>query len=113
MAKVRKNILGAWAFLIGVVIALLAGIFTSVSTWQWTPWVLVIAGIVIGLFNVTSGELKEFMIAGAILVVVSALGSTTLSIIGVIGNVADYLVMLFVPATIIVSLKAVFAAAGG
>lgn len=110
MAKaVNRNLLGAWAFLIGVILALLAAIFTQVALWTWTPWVLVLAGVVIGLLNVGTGELRNFMIAGAVLVIVSALGAETLATIAVIGRIADYLVMLFVPATIVVSLKAVFA----
>lgn len=109
MAK-RGNLLGAWAFLIGVVLAVIVGLFDLGAT-EWAPIVLVVLGIVIGLLNVGGAELKEFLLAGTVMVVVSTLGGQVLMNVNYIGPILQALVALFVPATIVVALKAVFALA--
>ena len=80
--------------------------------------ILVVLGIVVGFINVTSKDSQTFMIAGAVLVVVSKFGmeSVTGSLIGIgIGDAVSStfaaLLALFVPATIIVALKVVFSIA--
>ena len=74
-----------------------------------------ILGIIVGFMNVTGKESQTFMIAGAVLVVVSKFGMESISgsIIGIgIGDIFSSifraLLVLFVPATIIVALKTVF-----
>ena len=68
------------------------------------------AGIVVGLLNVTARETQSFLTAGTILVLVSFLGVE----VGVFANVAVLLnilkgiLTLFVPATVVVALKAVY-----
>jgi len=115
MAKVKQNVIGAWAFLIGVLLALVVG-GLGLSDPNWTA-ALVVLGIVIGLLNIGGAELKEFMIAGAVLVVVSAFGSAYGSLLSLsvsiinIGAILTALLALFVPATIVVALKTVFALA--
>ena len=113
MAKPTKNIIGAWAFLIGVILSIVAGIFGLLvgdSALLWTT-ILLILGIVIGLLNVGGVELKEFLIAGTVLVIVSALGGQALLALDYIGTILQALILLFVPATIVVALKVVFALA--
>lgn len=111
MAK-KKNVLGAWAFLVGVILALIIGLLGVSGTWV-VPTLLVL-GIVIGLLNVGGAELKEFMLAGAVLVIISSLAGQLMlvqvSILN-IGAVLQALVNLFVPATIVVALKVVLALA--
>ncbi len=114
MAKKSKNILGAWSFLAGVILAVIVGVMPSWSATSGTAaLVLVVLGIVIGLLNVGGKELKDFMLAGAVLVVVSALagGNQYLGLIPYVGNIVNALVVLFVPATIVVALKSLFAMA--
>jgi len=106
-----KNILGAWAFLIGIILAVIIGLLGLGATKGIWAIVLVILGIIIGLLNVGGAELKEFLLAGAVLVIVSALGGETLLGVNYIGSILQALVTLFVPATIVVALKTVFAIA--
>jgi hypothetical protein len=113
MPKVKGNVLGAWAFLIGVILAVVIGLLGLTSE-IWVT-ILLVLGIIIGLLNIGGAELKEFMLAGTVLVIVSALGgqsllSLTVSVVN-IGAILQALVTLFVPATIVVALKAVFAIA--
>ncbi len=122
----RENIVGAWSFLIGVVLAIIIGIGTTLipipALTRFSPQiygVLVLLGLAIGFWNIPTGkDSQTFLITGAILVVVSRFGmeSVTGSLIGIgIGDVVisvfGALLVLFVPATIIVALKTVFSIA--
>ena len=116
MPKATRNVLGAWAFLIGVILAVLIGLFGLTNS-PW-PLILMVLGIVIGLLNIGGSELKEFMLAGAVLVIVSKFGreSVSGSLIGlglgdVVSSIFGALLILFIPATIIVALKTVFSIA--
>jgi len=105
------NVIGAWAFLIGVVLAVILGLLgQNVLTGMWAI-ILVVLGLIIGLLNITGGEGKDFLLAGLALVIVGALGGQTLSEIAYIGSILQAMVVLFVPATIVVALKTVFALA--
>jgi len=121
--KSKENSLGAWAFLIGVILAIIIGITSStlisiptLTTYSSSIYaILAILGIIVGFMNVTSKDSQTFLIAGAVLVIVSKMGmeSVTGSLIGIgVGNVVTSvfgaLLALFVPATIIVALKTVF-----
>jgi hypothetical protein len=125
--KAKENSLGAWAFLIGVVLAVIIGLSTSsfLSISKVTAYspqiyaILVILGLFVGFsINIAGKDSQTFLIAGAILVVVSKFGmeSVTGSLIGigigdVVTSVFGALLALFVPATIIVALKTVFSIA--
>jgi len=123
--KSLENSFGAWAFLIGVVLAVIIGVGSSSlssSTGTLTTYspaiyaILVILGLIVGFsIKVTGKDAQTFLITGAILVVVSKFGmeSVTGSLIGIgIGDLVSStfaaLLVLFVPATIIVALKTVF-----
>ena len=122
----HENSLGAWSFLIGVVLALIIGLGTvllpidSLSQYSAPIYgILVILGLIIGFWNVPTGkDSQTFMIAGAVLVIVSKFGmeSVTGSLIGIgigdlVSSVFGALLVLFVPATIVVALKMVFSMA--
>ena len=104
MPKKKGSLLGAWAFLIGVILAIIFGFITVIA---WLPWVLVIIGIIVGLLNITDVETQPFLLAGTVLVIVSYFGGMIFGPITFLGNILDNLLMLFVPATIIVALKSV------
>ncbi len=104
MAKKGMEKYGAWAFLVGVVLAVL---FAFVSA-SWLPWVLAVIGIVIGLFNIQEKEVSSFLLAGAVLVVVSSFGGEVFGGISFLSDILSNMLMLFVPATVVVALKSVF-----
>lgn len=123
MIKSKENSLGAKAFLAGVILAIIIGISTSfIPSFALTQYgsfiyfLLVILGMVVGFFIKTTGrDSQTFLIAGAIMVLVSKFGmeSVISSLVGVgAGNIASStfaaLLSLFVPATIIVAIKTVF-----
>ena len=106
VASKKHSMLGSWAFLIGVVLAVVLGALSDVTS--GIVAVLVVLGLIVGLFNINDEEVKPFLLAGTVLVIVSALGSDVLSAIPAIGRVFDSILALFVPATVIVALKSVF-----
>lgn len=123
--KSHENSVGAWAFLIGVILAIIVGLSTTLLPFQWiTEYttqiyaILVLLGVIIGFMNVTGKDTPTFLIAGMSLVIVSKFGMDSVegSLIGLeIGKIAiatfGALLVLFVPATIIVALKTVFSTA--
>ena len=109
MVKSHKDIIGSWAFLIGVVLAVVFGVIGSI-----TPailWLLVAIGVIVGLLNVTDEEATPFLMSGAVLVIVSSIGKDTVSTIPILSQILNALMSIFVPATIIVALKNVFSLA--
>ncbi len=119
----KENSIGAWAFLIGVILAVLIGVTTSffsipsLQTYSSSIYaILVILGLVVGFsIKVTRKDAQSFLIIGAILVVVSKFGMESVlgSLLGIgVGNIASTtfaaLLALFVPATIVVALKTLF-----
>src|SRR3989338_6674468 len=122
MLKSRENSLGAWAFLIGVVLAIIIGLSTTLlpipalTTYSKHIYAaLVFLGILVGFVNTTGRDSQTFLIAGAVLVIVSRFGmdSVSGSVIGIdlrdaVTSVFSALLVLFAPATIIVALKTVF-----
>jgi len=124
--KSKENVISAWAFLIGVVLAVMVGVFTtlikipSLVTYSAQIYgLLALIGIVVGSFIKVEGkENHTFLIAGAVLVIVSKFGreSVSGSLIGlglgdVVSSIFGALLILFIPATIIVALKTVFSIA--
>ncbi len=104
-----KNQIGKWAFVIGVIIAVLVGMFSTIG--QTTAAVLVILGVIIGLLNVTSKEASPFLLAGIALLIASGFGQSAVAVIPIASEVLMAIMILVVPAVIIVALKEVFAIA--
>ncbi len=104
--KITGNSLSGWAFLIGVLIAIVLGFIGNLNpTWLF---ILVIIGLVVGLLNVTGREMQPFLMSGAVLIIASAFGSSAMSSIPRLAGVFDALLTIFVPATIIVAIKNAF-----
>jgi len=118
----KENSLGVTAFLAGVILAVLIGIFTTLipvdTVMNYSSQiyaVLVILGIMVGFsVKMIGKDSQTFLLSGAALVVVSKYGMDSVrgSIIGVgvgeaVSSIFAALLALFVPATIIVALKLV------
>ena len=119
----KENSAGAWAFFMGVILAVVIGLSTLLIPFptlrKYSSFIylaLVVLGIVVGAsINVTGKDSQTFLVTGAIIVIVSRFGmeSVSSSLIGIgAGDTASSifasLLALFVPATIIVALKSVF-----
>jgi len=123
----KEHSFSAWVFLIGVILAVLIGVSTSsllsinsiVAHSAQIYALLVVLGLIVGFsIKVYGKDSETFLIASAVIVIVSKFGmeSVSGSLIGIgIGNTVSStfaaLLSLFVPATIIVALKRVFSLA--
>ncbi|MBN2517924.1 MAG: hypothetical protein JXB14_03695 [Candidatus Altiarchaeota archaeon] len=122
----KGKAIGGWAFIIGFLIALVAGLIAGLNAAGVTQidiaitggmtGFLVLLGIVIGLVNVTTREAISFLVA-TIAIMAGSAGFGALSAIG-LGAVAAFLTGLvsmlavFVaPAAIIVALKVIYSTA--
>ena len=124
--RARENLIGAWAFLIAVVLAVVGGVVSTLigqgseAANQTLLGLLSVLGLIVGYF-VAEKDVKTFLFASVSLVIVSfaglqggVLSAAILGIVNVnklITNVLGALMFLFVPATIIVALKTVFSIA--
>jgi len=100
---------GSLAFIVGVIIAVLAGF------WQLTVGVtslLIVMGLLVGFLNVTSSESRGFLFTTLVLVVVGNMGGEVLGKVQVIGlilqNVLNAIVIFVIPATIIVAFREIY-----
>ena len=118
----QENSVGAWAFLIGVILAVLVGLSTTIisipNVIRYSGQIyglLVLLGLIIGFVNVPEKDSQTFLWAGTALVIVSKFGMDSVrgSLIGImvgdaVSAVFAALLALFVPATIVSALKTVF-----
>ncbi len=104
---------GEWSFLVGVLLAIVLGLFPQPG-WQATvTLILVVLGIIVALVNVTSKETSTFLIAAIALLVAASAGAAggfgALPAVGTyLLNVFDNLVVFVAPAAVIVALKGVY-----
>lgn len=108
----KINKIGELAFLVGVILAILVGLFlgspTSVSYPMYMAVILVLLGIVVGLLNITEKETTAYLVA---VIALLAAGSGGLGILPTVGSYLDAMLVniaLFVaPAAVIVALKTI------
>lgn len=104
--------LGAWAFIIGIVVAVIAGIPNLGLPATAVALILAILGVVVGLLNVTEKEATGFLVAAVALVLVATglkpietavpvLGGVVLAIVNNIG-------VFMAPAALVVAIKAIW-----
>lgn len=112
---------GEWAFLGGIVIAVILGIGASFVPSDWIPvtWgVLAALGIIVGVMNITEKEVKVFLIATIALLAVAnsivpieAVLRTVPGgdiIVGAISGFMSALVAFISPAAFIVAIKTIY-----
>lgn len=108
----NKNILGSWAFLIGVVLAVVAGIFSALEiadlSNNFVSGTLVVLGLIVGLLNISSKETTAFLMSGVSLIIASVFGAGITIALPVVSAILASLLLIFVPATIIVAIRNVF-----
>jgi len=115
MAKSNKLVkVGVWAFILGMLVAILAGFIGP-----WATPILVLVGLVVGFLNVGDKETNAFLVASvSIMIAAFTAGGAIATNLATLGAVGMYLVDLlnninvFVfPATIVVALKAIYSIA--
>ncbi|HII71425.1 TPA: hypothetical protein HA265_01585 [Candidatus Woesearchaeota archaeon] len=104
--------IGSWAFIVGVIIAIIAG-FWPIGTVATS--VLIILGLIVGFLNVTGTETNSFLFSSLVLVVLASMGGQLLEAIQFVGpmlkSIFSAMMLFIIPAAVIVSLKAIYALA--
>ncbi len=110
-----NNSLGSWAFILGVLIAVVAGLAIGLmgaldATIQgYVAALLVVLGLVVGFLNIGAKEVTDFLIAAIALAVVGAANITTIPLIGgVLAGILLYVAVFVAPAALVVALKAIY-----
>lgn len=102
--------IGTWAFLIGVLIAVVAGLvpnFAQPPLAGQVAWVLVILGLVVGFLNIRAREAQEFLVACATILIVAGMGG--LPPLGrTLGTILTNIIAFVAPAAFLVALKEVW-----
>lgn len=109
MAESKK--MGEWAFIIGVVIAIVVSLIKVSGTLAgWLVLLLVVVGLIVGLLNVTEKEATPFLVASVALLIAGTVGGS-LSVIPLIGSylqaIVQNIAVFVAPAAIVVALKAI------
>ena len=109
--------IGKWAFIVGAVLAIIAGIGAGLGqAWGNNVWVtalLVLAGLVVGFVNITSKEVQGFLVASVAVLVANTAGLSTLfpgalQLGAILAGIVAKVLIVVAPAALIVALRAVY-----
>ena len=102
---IQWNKIGHWIFLIGILVAVAAG-FVGIP---YLAIMLIAAGLIVGLLNITSGEVHEFLTASIALLLVGAAGLGAVTSVGaVVESILKNIVVFVGPAALVVALKSIW-----
>ena len=102
--------IGHWAFLIGIVLAVIAGLVPQLQT-PTVTWILVVLGLIVGLLNITAKEVTEFLVASVALILAADAAADIIALGVVVSTMLGNIVAFVFPAALIVALKAIWALA--
>ncbi len=120
----EENTIGAWAFLGGIVLAIIVGVFSGGTSNPFILLTIAVLGVVVGVF-VAEKDVQTFLFASMASLIASfagiqgiaadvALRGITVSgvqITKIIISTLNALLFLFVPSTVVVAVKTVFSIA--
>ena len=100
---------GEWAFLVGLLLAIVLGLFPQALTATTTTAVLVVLGFIVGLVNIVKREDDNFLIASIALLVAGTAGYGVLPGIGAyLGAVLTNITAFVAPAAVIVAIREIY-----
>jgi hypothetical protein len=104
----------AYAFTIGVIVALVLGLVSAMVPANVVPYlisVMVLAGVAVGFFNISPRETRDYVLFVTALVIVTSMSGDTLSAVQYVGpyleSVLASIMAFIVPSVIIVGIKAI------
>lgn len=103
-----KELIGRWAFIVGLVISVAAG-FVPLSGAMYAG--LVVLGVIVGFLNVTGDEVQKFLLGTvALMLVGTGLGNAmqTLDSTGTVSGVLSAFTAFVAGAALLVALKEVY-----
>ncbi|UCH50720.1 MAG: hypothetical protein JSV54_06805 [Chloroflexota bacterium] len=119
MAKGKSNVMGMigfWAFVVGLVIAVVVGIMSALGMagaglMSAVIIILIILGLVVGFLNITAKEILLFLVATIALIVVGGVFAplSTFGIGAMLDAILALIATLMAPAAIVAAIKALWA----
>ena len=114
MDKARLfSLIGFWAFIIGLIIAVVGGIMMSLNMAALIPIfivILVIFGLIIGFLNITAKEIMLFLVATIALIVAGGVFAPLKAVGGaILDNILSLIATLMAPAAVVAAIKALWA----
>ena len=100
-----KEQIGRWAFIIGLVISVLAGLI-NIGT-AGLAW-LVVLGIIVGFLNVSGKEVMGFLLATVALMMVGNVGLSLPGIGSFVTSVVSAFISFTAGAAVVVAIKELF-----
>lgn len=111
----KLNLFGSWAFLIGVILAVVVGVFSGLEIADLSSplmtSIMIVLGIIVGLFNINGKEVTPFLMSGIALIIASVFGLSMMAAVPVASATLAALLLIFIPATIVVAIRNVFSLA--
>lgn len=98
------QIFGSWAFVVGLIIAVVFGFF-DFGIGSWIVWILAVLGVIVGLINVTQHEARLYLVA-ALAFMFSAWSLT--NIFGMITGVLNNVITFVAPSAAVVAFRALY-----
>ena len=105
---------GHFAFVGGILIAIIAGLLQTTST--FFAFTLLLLGIIVGFLNVSAKEVTPFLVAAVALLVAGSADFQTLNVLfnplgTVLTSLFSFIKLFVAPAALVVSLKSIIALA--
>ena len=101
----KMEAIGRYAFIVGLVISVLAG-FIDIGAMGLAA--LVVLGIVVGFLNVTGKEVERFLIGTIALMLVGTVGINLPAVGGLVTNILSAFVSFVAGAALVVALKEIY-----
>ena len=100
---------GEWAFIVGIIIALVMAFFPDFVDSGTAGTILLILGVLVGAWNITTKETHGFLMASIALLLIGAGGLDKVPGVGTqLASFVSNLTAFVAPAVFIVALKAIF-----
>ena len=118
MAKAKRSVasqIGFWAFVLGLVIALVFGILAALGIAMGAIpaiiVILIVLGLVVGFLNITAKEILLFLVATIALIVVGGVFAplNIFAIGAMLDSILALVATLMAPAAIVAAIKALWA----
>lgn len=96
---------GKWAFMVGLVIAIVGGLGFAQP---WFYWLLALLGLIVGFLNVADKECTKFLLAAIGLIVAASAWSMLPYVGGYLSAILSNIVTFIGAALLVVALKVLF-----
>jgi ATP synthase protein I len=109
MAK-RDNtvMIGKYAFIIGLILAIVAGVVSAIAGYAYLPLIIVVLGLLVGFLNISEKNVTTLLLG---IIALSIVGTTTVSVVPTIGSNLQTILNNFVvfvgAAGFVVAIKAI------